>query len=109
MLLSLSWHNQKRSEQFELVLNQMKADYEEMYNQLEHKPICLNKAIDTSKVVYYETENPIRFVSTTTDVSQISMAIQKSKYDGSDEKYNEWAINKTDSDIEDDYNQDDAD
>lgn len=48
MLLSLSWHNQKRSEQFELVLNQMKADYEEMYNQLEHKPICLNKAIDTS-------------------------------------------------------------
>lgn len=62
-----------------------------------------------AKVVYYETENPIRFVSTTTDVSQISMAIQKSKYDGSDEKYNEWAINKTDSDIEDDYNQDDAD
>lgn len=34
---------------------------------------------------------------------------KKSKYDGSDEKYNEWAINKTDSDIEDDYNQDDAD
>lgn len=109
MLLSLSWHNQKRSEQFELVLNQMKADYEEMYNQLEHKPICLNKAIDTSKVVYYETQNPIRFVSTTTDVSQISMAIQKSKYDGSDEKYNEWAINKTDADAEADNNQTDTD
>lgn len=105
MLLSLSWHNKKRSEQFELVLNQMKADYEEMYNQLEHKPICLNKAIDTSKVVYYETQNPIRFVSTTTDVSQISMAIQKSKYDGSDEKYNEWAINKIDADAEVDKKQ----
>ena len=100
MLLSLSWHNKKRSEQFELVLNQMKSDYEEMYNQLEHKPICLNKDIDTPKVVYYETQNPIRFVSSTTDVSQISMAIQKSKYDGSDEKYNEWAINKTDADTE---------
>jgi len=38
--LSLSCHNQNRDEQFELVLNQMKADYEEMYHQLEHKPIC---------------------------------------------------------------------
>lgn len=109
MLLSLSWHNKKRSEQFELVLNQMKADYEEMYNQLEHKPLCLTKDIDTSKVVYYETQNPIRFVSSTTDVSQISMAIQKSKYDGSDEKYNEWAINKTDADTEIEKRQTDTD
>ena len=26
------------------------------------------------------------------DIAQISMAIQKSKYDGSDEKFNDWVV-----------------
>lgn len=64
--------------------------------------------MDISKVIYYETQNPVRLASPTTDISQISMAIQKSKYDGSDEKYNEWVIRKTDADTEIDKSQTDA-
>ena len=28
------------------------------------------------------------------DIAQISMAIQKSKYDGSDDKFNDWVIRR---------------
>lgn len=97
MLLSLSAHVEIRTAQFELILKQMKSDYEEMYDRVENKPIYLNGPRDTSKVIYFERTYPTRFVSPASDVTQISMAIQKSKYDGSTDKYNEWAINKVTS------------
>lgn len=95
MLLSLASHVERRTAQFELVLKQMKSDYEEMYERIENKPIYIRGPRDTSKVIYFERNYPTRFASASSDVSQISMAIQKSKYDGSTDSYNEWAINKT--------------
>ena len=94
MLISLSLHVKKRAEQFELVLTQMKTDYEEMYEKIGNKPIYIRGPRDTSKVIYYERSIPMRFISPATDVSQLSMAIQKSKYDGTVDKYNKWVLNK---------------
>ena len=94
MLLSLSLHTDSRISQFELILEQMKADYREMYQKVKNKPIYLVGPTDTTDVIFHERSVPNRFVSTNTDISQISMAIQKSKYDGSADAFNKWAIRK---------------
>lgn len=98
MLITLYIHANKRIEQFEIVLAKMKSDYEEMYQKVKCKPVYLIGPKDTTKVIYYERYETNRFNNHSSDVTQISMAIQKSKYDGSAESFNEWAINKTDTD-----------
>ena len=98
MLITLYIHANKRIEQFEMVLAKMKSDYEEMYQKVKCKPVYLIGPKDTTKVIYYERYETNRFNNPSSDVTQISMAIQKSKYDGSAKSFNEWAINKTDTD-----------
>lgn len=92
MLLSLNVHVNKRSHQFHKVLESMKADYQEMYDAIENKPLLLLDQTLSSKVQYIEYPIVSSFIGQQTDIAQISMAIQKSKYDGSDKVFNEWSI-----------------
>ena len=91
-LASLLLHNQKRQEQFLEVLKCMKADYQEMFDSLEVKPLVLGQGILSGEVEYIESNEIVRFGDYASDVSQISMSIQKGKYDGSENAYNEWTI-----------------
>ncbi len=97
MLISLSVHAQRRIEQFELILAQMKADYKKLYQQIENTPFVFNGNQLTRDATFFERNFTQRFADFSADVTQISMAIQKSKYDGTTEVYNKWAINKSDS------------
>lgn len=46
------------------------------------------------KVQYYRQKVISEVDDFDSDIAQISMAIQKSKYDGSDEKFHEWVIRR---------------
>lgn len=94
MLFTLVLHVEKRIEQFELVLKSMKADYSEMYNTHQTKRIVFAKGFVTSDVVYQEIRQTRYLDDLTANAAQISMAIQKSKYDGTDESYRKWVLEK---------------
>lgn len=96
MLFSLSLHVERRINEFEAILEQMKNDYNEMYQKLDNKPLLIFRDTLTQEVVFYEDFAISRFGDFSSDVIQLSMAIQKSKYDGSEEKYNQWVMNKID-------------
>lgn len=92
MLASLTIHTQKRISQFETILNCMKSDYQEMFNSIENKPLLLGVNGFTSDIQYIDRHVVAHLDDYNSDVAQISMAIQKSKYDGSDELFNKWAV-----------------
>lgn len=92
MLVSLIDHASKRIEQYEKILAQMKMDYQEMIDSLEDMPLLLGQDGFSQKVQYVEQNVTMRLESQFTDASQISMAIQESKYDGSDESYHKHSI-----------------
>ena len=96
MLCSLTLHVERRINEFEAILEQMKNDYIEMYQKLENKPIFIFGVTNPQEVLFYEDFATKRFWDFSSDVIQLSMAIQKSKYDGSEEKYNQWVMNKID-------------
>lgn len=96
MLFLLSLHVERRINEFEAILEQMKNDYNEMYQKLDNKPLLIFRDTLTQEVVFYEDFAISRFGDFSSDVIQLSMAIQKSKYDGSEEKYNQWVMNKID-------------
>ena len=92
MLASLIIHAQKRIEQFEKVLRSMKDDYQEIYDSIENKPFLMTAHGFSNRVQYVEMNNTSGLSDYHSDVAQISMAIQKSKYDGTDEKFREWVL-----------------
>ncbi|MEG1726069.1 MAG: hypothetical protein RR313_11810 [Anaerovoracaceae bacterium] len=92
MLASLVIHTENRIEQFGSVLQAMKTDYQEMYDSIENKPFLLSQGGFSSAVQYIDRHSVSRLTDMSSDISQISMAIQKSKYDGTDEKFKEWII-----------------
>lgn len=92
MLASLTIHAQKRIEQFEKVLMSMKADYQEIYDSIEEKPMIMTEQGMSTRVQYVEVNDTSGLSDYHSDIAQISMAIQKSKYDGSEEKFNEWVV-----------------
>lgn len=92
MLASLTIHTQKRIEQYESVLQSMKMDYQEMYDLIGNKPLIFARGEFSSIVQYIDHPSISRLTSLSSDISQISMAIHKSKYDGTDEKFKEWAV-----------------
>ena len=92
MLASLTKHAQKRIEQFEKVLKNMKADYQEIYDSIEEKPLLMTAQSLSSRVQYIEVNGTSGLSDYHSDIAQISMAIQKSKYDGSEEKFNDWVV-----------------
>lgn len=91
-LASLTIHTQRRISQFETILNCMKSDYQEMFNSIENKPLLLGVNGFTSDIQYIDRHVVAHLDDYNSDVAQISMAIQKSKYDGSDELFNKWVV-----------------
>lgn len=92
MLASLTIHAQKRIEQFEKILKSMKADYQEIYDSIDNKPFLMTTHGFSDRVQYVELNVTSGLSDYHSDIAQISMAIQKSKYDGSDEKFNDWVV-----------------
>lgn len=90
MLASLTIHNDIRIKQFEKILNCMKNDYQELYDSLTSKPLVFTGNGFSTKVQYHEVKRTSGITDLHSDIAQISMAIQKSKYDGTDEEYNKW-------------------
>ena len=90
MLASLVIHSKRRIEQFEKLLASMKADYQELFDSIEDKPYIMTAQGLSSEIQYIEVHTTASLSDHGSDIAQISMAIQKSKYDGSEEKFNEW-------------------
>ena len=95
MLASLTIHAKKRIEQFEKVLKSMKADYQEIYDSIENKPFLMTAHGLSDRVQYLELNGTSGLSDYHSDIAQISMAIQKSRYDGTDEKFSEWVARPT--------------
>ena len=81
---SLVIHTERRIKQFQSILASMKDDYQEMFDSVEPKSFTLLPGTDLTKVQYIERPVVSRLDDLSSDTSQISMAIQKSKYDGSE-------------------------
>lgn len=92
MLASLVFHTEKHIDQFEKVLSSMKADYQEMFDSISDKPYLLTAGGISTEVQYVEIPTTSGLSDHGSDMAQISMAIQKSKYDGSEEKFKEWVL-----------------
>lgn len=95
MLATLVLHSQKRIEQFELILDNMKNDYTEMYEKIPNRQFHFVKGQLSNQVFYQEIPRIHRLVSINSDMPQISMAIQKSKYDGTIESFEKSVIKKS--------------
>lgn len=103
MLASLVVHSRRRIDQFEIVLKSMKADYQEIFDSIENKPYIVTAEGLSFEVQFVEVRRAEVLSGRASDIAQISMAIQKSKYDGSEEKYKEWTFrpgNVVEEDIE---------
>ena len=88
MLASLVLLVKSRGEMFDKVLLSMKKDYQVLYNSLENKSLFLS-----GNGIQYIEQNIVREIGDfASDIAQVSMAIQKSKYDGSNEKFNKWVV-----------------
>ncbi len=92
MLASLVTHTEKRIHKFEAVLGAMKTDYQALFDSFPIKSFILAPGGFSSEVQYIEHHGVSRLTDMSSDISQISMAIQKSKYDGTDEKFKEWVV-----------------
>lgn len=92
MLASLVAHTERRIEKYKKILLRMKADYQEMYDSIENKAYILTENGFSANVQYIEMNCISGLSDYDSDIAQISMAIQKSKYDGSDEDYREWVV-----------------
>lgn len=94
MLASLVLHIGIRIEQFETILEQMKSDYQELFDSMESRPLVIMPGCDMMEVQYINQYITSDVDDAGSDITQIYMAIQKSKYDGTDEKFGEWVIRK---------------
>lgn len=97
MLVSLTIHTQKRIEQFEAIIKSMKFDYQEMYNSIKDKPMLMTMHGISDEVQYVERYITSHLIGYQSDISQISMAIQKSKYDGSIHDFEKWVVRMRDT------------
>lgn len=94
MLASLIYHNEIRIRQFETILSSMKNDYQELFDSLDQRAMVASPGVDMFQVQYSRHDVIAGIDDFASDIAQISMAIQKSKYDGSNEKFNEWVIRR---------------
>lgn len=83
-LESFIYHNKLREKQFEMILAEMKRDYQEMFDALPDRGLLITDQGLSFKVQYIENE----LWNVDTDkagakVSEVSMQIQKGKYNGS--------------------------
>lgn len=93
---SLELHMKKRIKDVKEVIDCMKADYIDLYKQIHlgyQNIVMLNgKMIDTTDVQFLleKSPQPKSLFDMSNMEKQISMAIQKSKYDGSDKVFKQW-------------------
>ncbi len=83
---------QARIKRYEYILNCMKKDYQELFDSLENKPFIIGQYGLKREVQYIEYQFDMRLRDNSNNIAQVSMAIQKSKYDGTDDAYNKWAL-----------------
>ena len=106
-LASFIYHLESRIRQFEMILScvkndyqdttytdALKGDYQELYDSIKIKPMIISPGADMFKVQYCRQKVISGIDDFGSNIAQISMAIQKSKYDGSDDKFNEWVIRR---------------
>lgn len=83
MLEGFVTHNKFRGEQFEIILSEMKADYQELVNELPEESFVVTGMGLSKNVLYIEQEidsqNPNKAGK---NIASLSMGIQKGKYDG---------------------------
>lgn len=87
MLESFIEHNELRSRQFSYILDVMKRDYEDLYKQYNKAAIVVGSAIINNSIVSYKFHDQIFNINDATDITGVSLNIQKGKYDGSAESY----------------------
>jgi len=95
MLESFIHHNLTRSAQFSIILKEMKRDYQDMYDQLDDPKVVSGfgtqllvdgcESITPVRTMVYEQIQGSR--GNESDVPNLSMAIQKGKYDGTQESF----------------------
>ena len=78
----------------------MKADYQEIYNSIENKPYLMTTHGFSDRVQYVELDGTSGLSDYHSDIAQVSMAIQKSRYDGTDEKFKEWVVRPTSDELQ---------
>lgn len=97
-LYSLSLHVETKVKQFNTILESMKQDYKEMYQKISPKGMQYfnGQLFDNSDVEFkiYREKTLKQLLDTTDMVAQISMAIQQGKYDGTDEVFHKWTLNR---------------
>lgn len=95
MLESFIHHNITRYVQFKTILDEMKRDYQDIYDMLDNPEIVAFPAFETL-VKNCESAFPVKVAfhncvcgvtDKDSDVANLSMAIQKRKYDGSNESF----------------------
>jgi hypothetical protein len=105
---SLLRHNEVRAKQFETVLTNMKLDYSSMYANSSKCGVVVGyggfsiseRGLWTPEIVYLDVPRVARLNDPGVDATLISMAIQKSKYDGTDAAFNSLASNTAQIDEE---------
>lgn len=97
-LCSLSLHTETRARQFQMVLESMKQDYRDMYQRTSpHGSILFgSELLDNREVQFkiYRVPQPKGLLDSADLTAQVSMSIQKGQYDGSDEIFHKWTLNK---------------
>lgn len=89
MLISLYFHTIKRIDQFNKLLDAMKKDYQYLYSKVPINAENMLCGVTKTDVDYITQNHIVEFESISSDSIQIAMAIQKGKYDGSKEKFDE--------------------
>lgn len=93
MLASFIAHNTIRSGQFETILSEMKADYQSMYNELPDAPFIMTSfGIGLTREIQYMAQDVYMQEPSKAggDIASLSMGIQKGKYDGTDQSFEQW-------------------
>ena len=87
MLASFIKHNVIRSDQFEAVLREMKADYQRMYDEYADSSFMFVCGKLSRDVQYIEVNTPYNMNGIDANIASLSMGIQKGQYDGTDKAY----------------------
>lgn len=83
LLISFVVHNRLRYNQFEMVLLEMKRDYQELYESLPNKTYHLTDHGFSCEIQYIERKiSGLNHKKAGADVAELSMKIQKGKYEG---------------------------
>lgn len=92
VLSSLVLHTESRIRIYNSILSRMKLDYQEMYESIKNKCYILTDNGISDSVQLLEDYRISGLSDYVSDLKQISMAIQKSEYEGSKEDFDKCVI-----------------